>query len=187
MIARLSGLGFVLSRRPLPQPPILDPPFCRNQLAKRHRLPQRKMPSPSSRPLGVFETSLWVEPPNEVPYGTPPLHRRRHRSHSAHRRSYDRARPQDRRGARRASEGARGYCAGGLEIPRKPIPATVKEIQAELEIVSRLELEAYEARIALPPGPERESAGAAMVYYRDRCSWLRCAIRDRSSDGDDLA
>ena len=75
----------------------------------------------------------------------------------------------------------------GIEIPRKPIPATVKEIMAELEIVSRLEYVAYEARIALPPGPERESAGAAMVYYRDRCSWLRCAIRDRSSDGDGLA
>ena len=75
----------------------------------------------------------------------------------------------------------------GLDIPRMPIPATVKEIQAELEIVSRLEYEAYEARLALPPGPERESAGVAMVYYRDRCSWLRCAIRDRSSDRDGLA
>lgn len=72
----------------------------------------------------------------------------------------------------------------GIEIPRKPIPATVKEIMAELGIVSRLEYEAYEARSALPPGPERESAGAAMVYYRDRCSWLRCAIRDGSSDGE---
>jgi len=75
----------------------------------------------------------------------------------------------------------------GLRSLASRSPATVQEILAELEIVSRLERGAYEARIALPPGPERETAGVAMVYYRDRCSWLRCAIRDRSSDGDDLA
>ena len=36
----------------------------------------------------------------------------------------------------------------------------------------------YEARLSLPPGQECESAGLAMVYYRDRRIWLACAIRD---------
>lgn len=66
----------------------------------------------------------------------------------------------------------------GLEIPAKPIPPTKAECLAELAELTELQREAYEARMSLPPGPECESAGEAMVYYRDRRVRIACAIRD---------
>jgi len=66
----------------------------------------------------------------------------------------------------------------GFDIPKKPVPATAEECPAEIVIVKRLEVEAYHLSISLPPGQERESAGNAMVFYRDRRWILMCAIRD---------
>jgi hypothetical protein len=66
----------------------------------------------------------------------------------------------------------------GFEIPPKPIPATNAECLAEIDELTELQREAYQIHISLPPGPECESAGAAMVFYRDRRVWLACAIRD---------
>jgi hypothetical protein len=66
----------------------------------------------------------------------------------------------------------------GLEIPPKPIPPTKEDCLAEIAELTELQREAYQTRMSLPPGPECESAGFAMVYYRDRRIWLACAIRD---------
>lgn len=66
----------------------------------------------------------------------------------------------------------------GLEIPPKPIPATKAECIAEIAALIERQQKAYEASISLPPGPERESAGAAMVCNRDRRVRIACAIRD---------
>ena len=66
----------------------------------------------------------------------------------------------------------------GFTIPDDPIPATAEECRAEMAIVERLEIDAYHLSISLPPGQERESAGAAMVHHRDRRWRLMCAIRD---------
>lgn len=66
----------------------------------------------------------------------------------------------------------------GFEIPASPIPATKAECLVEIAELTELQHEAYEAVMRLPPGPEREFAGLAMVYYRDRRIWLACAIRD---------
>ena len=49
---------------------------------------------------------------------------------------------------------------------------------AEITELTELQRQTYEAVLSLPPGPERESAGHAMVYYRDRRIWLACSIRD---------
>lgn len=68
-----------------------------------------------------------------------------------------------------------------LRIPEKPIPAGRAEREAELAIVTQLQLEAFRAMEALPPGQERESQSFAMVAYRERGTLLRFAIRDDDS------
>ena len=66
----------------------------------------------------------------------------------------------------------------GFDIPKKPFPPTAKECRAEIAELEKLEGDAYRLSCSLPPGPERESAGNAMVFYRDRRWILMCAVRD---------
>ena len=62
--------------------------------------------------------------------------------------------------------------------PQSLSQQTKAECLAEIAELTEMQREAYEASMSLPPGPECESAGEAMVFYRDRRIRLGCAIRD---------
>ena len=66
----------------------------------------------------------------------------------------------------------------GFEIPEKPIPASRAEREAEHAIARELETSAFQASLALPPGPERQSQVVAMLALRDRRTRLMVALRD---------
>lgn len=53
---------------------------------------------------------------------------------------------------------------------------------AKIAVFTRLLDEAYQQRMSLQPGQECESAGAAMVYYRERRWKLINAMSSRKAD-----
>ena len=66
----------------------------------------------------------------------------------------------------------------GFLIPEPPLPATDAERRAELVIVTEREHQAYRSRMRLPPGPESESSGEAMIAYQFLRWRLMAALRD---------